>query len=130
MKLTQEVREFENGVKVKLDPIDPEIDVYLWLPELMEWRFAGNYDPNDGVFFMKRWPKHLHRILNSWGISDYTIKMLEPLGLKKLVVMVEGTREVFSIDLKAAKNCAVWKFWREGGFDRQMFVALPYWNKK
>ncbi len=56
--------------------------------------------------------------------------MLEPLGLKKLVVMVEGTKEVFSIDLKAAKDCAVWKFWREGGFDRQMFVALPYWNKK
>ena len=125
-----QTQEFENGVKVRLEPIDPEINIYLWLPEWREWRFCGNYDPNDGVFFLKRWRKHLHHILNAWGISAYIIEMLEPLGLKKIVVMVEDSREVFSIDLAVAKEAAVWKFWKEGGFDRQMFVALPHWTKK
>jgi hypothetical protein len=125
-----QTQEFESGVKVRLEPIDPEINVYLWLPDWKEWRFCGNYDPNDGVFFLKRWPRHLHQILKAWGVSAYTIEMLEPLGLKKIVVMVEGTREVFSIDLAKAKDCAVYKYWKQGGFDRQMFIALTYWDKR
>ncbi len=109
---------------------DPNWSVEIFLPDENKWRWAANFDPSDGVLFCKRQPRHLHKLLNSWGISAYVIEMLETHGLKKIVVFVEGTREVFETTLENAKTEAVYKFWKDQGYDRQLFLALPLWTKK
>ena len=124
------IKEFENQCKVNLDFIDPDYDVYVYLPEHRESRFAGKFDPNTGVMFLKRFEKHRHRILNAYGISAYVIEALEPMGLKLFSMEVADTRETFEVTLEKLKIEATWKFWRDGGFDRQAFVPLPLWTKK
>jgi hypothetical protein len=123
-------REFEGGVKVSLENIDPDIQVHVWLPEEGSWRFAGKFDPYTGILFLKRFMKHRHNILNAFGISAYVIEALEPMGLKLFVLDVEDTRETLTLTLDKLKTEAVWKYWKEGGFDRQAFVAIPLWEKK
>lgn len=124
------VQEFENGCKVRLDVIDPDIDVYLWLPEEGKYRFCGQFNPDDGIFFVKRFTDHRHRALNAFGISDYAIRMLEPLGLKSFLMLIEDTKEYFESTLENAKEHAIWKYWREKGFDRQLFLPVPRWERK
>lgn len=122
--------DFEGGVKVNLENIDPDIEIYLWLPDHKEWRFAGKFDPNTGILFLKRFERHRHNILNAFGISAYVIEALIPRGLKMFVLDVEDTRETLTLTLDRLKTEAVWKYWKEGGFDRQAFVAIPLWEKK
>lgn len=129
--ITQEtVIPFENGCKIRLEPINPDLSVYLFLPEEDSWRFLGNFTPSDGILFMKRWSRHRHRALNAFGLSEYAIKALEPEGLKLFVLYMEDTRESFEISLETAKDVGSWKWWKEGGFDRQLFVPIPQWTKK
>ena len=123
-------QEFEGGIKVSLTYIDPDYEVNLVLPDENKWRFIGNYEPTEGSLFMKRYSRHLHKILNSWGVSAYVIEMLESRGLRKLILYLEDTKEVWETTLENLKQEGVWKFWKEGGFDRQCFLALPYWVRK
>jgi len=122
--------EHEGGCKTRLIYEGQDYAVELWLPEEQTWRWAGNYDATEGLLFCKRQPRHLHKILNSWGISSYIVDMLTVQGLKKIVVFVEGTREVYETTLENLKTECVFKYWKEQGFDRQMFLALPLWTKK
>lgn len=120
---------FENGCKIRLEPINPDLSVYLFLPEEDSWRFLGNFTPSDGILFMKRWSRHKHRILNAFGLSEYALKALEPEGLKLFVLYLEDTHESFEVTLEKAKMEGSWKFWKEKGLDRQLFVSVPFWTK-
>jgi len=126
----QNPKEFENGCKVHLDFVNPDYTVSLFLPEETKWRFCGNFNPEDGILFMKKWKRHKHNILNAYGISSYVIDMLEPIGLTKFVLFLEDTREAYEISLEEAKNHGIWKFWKEQGLDRQLFAPLTAWDKK
>lgn len=125
-----EVKKFEGGIKVGLDFIDPAHEVYTWLPEENKWRFCGSIDFSDGLLFMKRWRRHQHHILNSFGISAYVIEFLEPKGLKNFALYIEDTKESFTLTLEKLKLEATWKYWKEGGYDRQAFVPITLWEKK
>lgn len=123
--------EMENGVKVMLEPIsEHETNVYTRMPDEKGSRFAGNWGPHDGTLFMVRYSKHLHRILNAYGMSAYVLDILEKRGLNKLILRVEDTKEVLETTLENAKEHGVWKYWKEGGFDRQLFLAVPWWEKR
>ena len=123
------VKEFE-GVKVRLEFIDPDFEVHVWLPDEPKYRFAGMFSQGDGIFFMKRWMRHKHNILNSFGISAWVIEMLEPLGLKMFLLYVEDSKEYFTLTLEKLNIEATWKYWKEGGYDRQAFVPITLWEKK
>jgi hypothetical protein len=126
-----QTREFEGGVKLRWEVIGPDLEVFdLWLPDWQEWRFVGKLDPYAGILFCKRMSRHKHEILNSWGISAYLIQALEERGLKLIVLDVEDTKERFEITLEKLRIEAVWKWWKEGGFDRQAFVPITLWDKK
>jgi hypothetical protein len=125
-----EYKLFENGVKVRLEFIDPALEVYILLPEEKKYRFCGSFEKDDGIFFVKRHSDHRHKVLNAWGISAYVLDMLEPLGLKLIVLNVEDTKEVFEITLEKLKIEATWKYWRDKGYDRQAFIPIPIWTKK
>lgn len=125
------IKSFENGCKCMIDPIDEDCwNIYVYLPEEERMRFTGNYELSTNILFIKRWPRHRHQILNAWGISSYVIDMLEPYGLKLIVLFLEGTSEVYQTTLENAKQVGVWKFWKELGFDRQLFIPLPCWERK
>lgn len=123
-------QEFENGIKLKWEDIDPDVRFYLWLPEWQEHRFIGLFNPDSGIFFIKRFTRHRHAILNSFGISSYIVDFLEPKGLSKVVMNIEDTREVLESTLENFKSNGVYKMWSKQGFDRQLFLAIPYWDKK
>ena len=129
-KKTYTVGYYENGVKVRSLFEDPDYKLELWLPEEDAWRWLGNWDPSEGLFFMKRRSRHLHRQLNAWGVSDYVIKFLEPRGLKTLVMFVEDTREVFESTLENLRAHGEWRWWKQGGYDRQCFLPIPHWVQK
>lgn len=126
-----EVKEFENGIKVRLDFIDPDMELALWLPEWMKWRWAGKFDPNTGIHFIKReYSKHFHHILQSFGISAYILKVLEVRGLKLISMDILDTKETFEITYEKLKLEAAWKNWSDLGFDRQAFAPITLWEKK
>jgi hypothetical protein len=130
-KLTKnQTKDFPQGIRVKIEFIDPDADIFIWLPEHREWRFAGKFDPNTGILFMKRFEKHRHRILNAFGVSAYVIEALEEYGLNLFVLDVEDTRETLTSTLDNAKACGQWKWWKEGGFDKQLFLPIPRWEQK
>jgi len=129
-KKTYTVEHFDHGVMIRSLFEDPEHKIELFLPEEDTWRWLGNWDGETGLFFMKRWQRHLHRTMNAWGVSDYVIKFLEPRGLKTLVMFVEDTKEVFETTLDNLKDGGQWRWWKDGGFDKQCFLTISKWKKK
>lgn len=131
--MDQVIREFEGGIKVKMDFIDPDWIVETYLPEWAELRFAGKYDPNTGILFIKRFRRHLHEILNAFGISAWVIQTLEEFETNKLKLIVmdlPDSSERFEITLEKLKLEGTWKNWKQQGFDRQCFCPIRFWTKK
>ena len=126
-----EFKDFELGFRVRIDFIDPDYELALWMPLTQEWRWAGKYDKETGVHFVKRlYKKHFHYALQTFGVSAYILQTLEPMGLKLILLDVLDTKECYEISLKQLKDNVVWKGWTKDGYDRQAFTALRFWDKK
>jgi len=71
--------------------------------------------------------KHLLRKANSWGLNDHVIQNLPDDGI--IVLNEKGGSQSF-LSVADVKEYGKYLFFKQQGFERQIFVELKHWKKE
>jgi len=115
------------GNKIICNP--PEFSVILKLNTGKKRTIGKLVKYSDKVYFVikRDKSKHLLRKANSWGLNDSVVQALSD---DCHIILNEKGGSTYYIPVKSVKENGSYLWFKNQGFERQIFVELKYWKEE